>query len=144
MRTFKRLIVAGMVIAMGGPAFAQRGMRGGGPGMYNASTEIRFTGTVTEVQRTQPRATGGRGMGGIHLVLDAESGVMTVHVGPAAYVDSKAFAFEKGDALIVTGSKVKMDGADVVLAREITKGGQVLTLRNEKGFPLWSGRMSRP
>jgi hypothetical protein len=29
---------------------------------------------------------------------------------------------------------------DVIIAREITKGDNVLTLRDAKGFPLWSGR----
>ena len=31
-------------------------------------------------------------------------------------------------------------GEDVVIAREIKKGDQVLTLRDAKGFPLWSGQ----
>jgi len=31
-------------------------------------------------------------------------------------------AFSKGDAIAVTGSKVKQDGADLILAREVVKG----------------------
>ena len=143
MRPLRNLTIAAMVALTGAVAFAQRGMGPGGPGMYNVTTESRFSGTVDEVQRTQP-CEGCAGMGGIHLVVNAESGPVTVHVGPASYVASKDFSFEKGDALVVTGSKVKMGGTDVVLAREISKAGQRLTLRNEQGFPLWSGRMSRP
>jgi hypothetical protein len=48
--------------------------------------------------------------------------------------------FAKGDTLKVVGSQVTMAGQEVVIAREITKGDQVLTLRDAKGFPLWSGR----
>jgi hypothetical protein len=55
-------------------------------------------------------------------------------------VTSKHFDFAKGDAITVTGSKVKMGGQDVVIAREIKKGDQVLTLRDARGFPLWYGR----
>jgi hypothetical protein len=38
----------------------------------------------------------------------------------------------------VTGSKVKYDGGDALVAREIKKGDKVLTLRDEKGNPAWS------
>jgi hypothetical protein len=37
----------------------------------------------------------------------------------------------------VTGSKVKFDGNDLVLARELRVGKTVLSLRDEKGFPNW-------
>jgi hypothetical protein len=36
-----------------------------------------------------------------------------------------------------------MAGQEVVIAREIKKGDQVLTLRDAKGFPMWSGRGGR-
>ena len=65
---------------------------------------------------------------------------MEVDVGPASFVSSKNVTFAKGDALTVVGSKVTMAGQVVVIAREIKKGEQVLTLRDAKGFPLWSGR----
>jgi hypothetical protein len=49
--------------------------------------------------------------------------------------------FSKGDEIAFTGSKVKQDGADMVLAREVVKGQDTLTLRDDKGKPVWiSGR----
>jgi hypothetical protein len=72
--------------------------------------------------------------------MTASSGPIEVHVGPASFVSSKNITFAKGDALTVVGSKVTMAGQDVVVAREIKKGDQVLTLRDANGFPLWSGR----
>jgi hypothetical protein len=44
---------------------------------------------------------------------------------------------------MVVGSKVTMAGQEVVIAREIKKGDQVLTLRDAKGVPLWAGRGGR-
>lgn len=73
-------------------------------------------------------------------MLRSEAGVQDVHLGPSAFVSSKKFEFAKGDAITVTGSKVKLAGQDAILAREIKKGSQVLTLRDAKGFPLWAGR----
>jgi hypothetical protein len=64
--------------------------------------------------------------------------VQEVAVGPVSFVTSSHFNFAKGDRVIVTGAKMKMGGSDVVVAREIKKGDQVLTLRDAKGVPLWS------
>jgi hypothetical protein len=50
----------------------------------------------------------------------------------------KNFTFAKGDPIEIIGSNVKIDGADVVIAREIIKGGKTLTLRNAQGVPVWS------
>jgi hypothetical protein len=46
--------------------------------------------------------------------------------------------FAKGDNIEVTGAKVKYEGADAVLAREVKKGDKTLTLRNAAGIPQWS------
>jgi hypothetical protein len=79
-------------------------------------------------------------MGGLHLVLSTASGPIDVHVGPAWFVSSKNVTFAKGDVLIVAGSSGAARGADMVIAREIRKGDQVLTLRDARGIPLWAGR----
>jgi hypothetical protein len=124
------------IVGLSAAAYAQRGMRHGG-GNYNPATETTLTGTVDEV-RQMPAP--GRGGGGVHLILSAEAGPVEVHVGPAAFVTAKHITFAKGDALTVVGSKVMMAGQDVVIAREIKKGDQTLTLRDEKGIPLWAGQ----
>jgi hypothetical protein len=45
--------------------------------------------------------------------------------------------FSKGDEIALTGSKVKQEGADLILAREVVKGTDTLLLRDEKGRPIW-------
>ena len=96
-----------------------------------------MAGTIDDVRNVTAPA---NGLGGLHLTVRGDAGVLDVHLGPASFVKAKHFEFAKGDAITVTGSKVKIGGQDVVIAREVTKGGQVLTLRDAKGFPLWSGR----
>ena len=136
------------------PIVGQMGS-GSGPGrsmrgpLYDPSTETTVKGTVKEVQQLTGKPIPGssgtmsgtcpRGWSGTHLALTTDQGTLTVHVGPTAYLTSKNFSISKGDALIITGSKVQYQGSDFLIAREITKGGQVLTLRDTKGFPLWSG-----
>lgn len=111
------------------------GMRG-----YDTATESTVTGTISEVKKTSPS---GRGMGGRHLMVETPSGPVEVHVGPDWYVSSQSVAFEKGDALSIVGSRVKMAGSEALIAREIRKGDQVLTLRDANGIPRWSGHRGR-
>ena len=116
----------------------------GGP-FYNTGTEVTLNGTVDEVQQiTGTGATGQtwscpRSWTGTHLMLKTDTGMLAVHVGPSAYLANKNFSIAKGDKLTILGSKVQYQGSDFLIAKEITKGNEVLTLRNSAGFPLWSG-----
>ena len=139
MRTIKLLSASILIAGLTSAAYAQGGMRRGG-GNYNPATETTLTGTVDDIKNLPSP---GRGGGGLHLIVSTPTGSIEVHVGPASFVSSKNVTFSKGDALTVVGSKVTMAGKEVVIAREIKKGDQVLTLRDPKGFPLWSGRGGR-
>lgn len=114
--------------------------RGAGPGsQYDVKTEATLTGTIEDVQQ-QPCM--GRRTG-THLMLKTASETVEICVGPPAYVQEKGFAFTKGEQVEVIGSRMKFDGKDVVVARQITKDKQVLTLRNAQGIPEWSGGRRR-
>ncbi|HLI30222.1 MAG TPA: hypothetical protein VKV79_03860 [Terriglobia bacterium] len=109
--------------------------RGRGNHMYNPATEVTIKGTVEKVQTISSRG----GWNGTHLMLKTKSGPLEVHLGPSSYVRGKKFEFAKGDKVEVTGSKVKYQDQEVVIAREVKKGGKVLTLRNAQGIPEWAG-----
>jgi DNA/RNA endonuclease YhcR with UshA esterase domain len=115
--------------------FAQRGMgqRTRVP-KYNSSTEVTVKGTVGEVKEV----TGPMGWAGTHLMLKTQNETQDVHLGPASFLAEKKFKFTKGDQIEVTGSKIKYEGADALLAREVKKGDETLTLRNAQGIPQWS------
>ena len=102
---------------------------------YDASTEVTISGTVQDVLHPQM----GR-MDGTHLVLKTETETIEVHLGPSNFVSDKGFTFAKGDSVQVLGSKVTIGGNQAVLAREVTKDGKTLTLRDKTGRPLWAGR----
>jgi hypothetical protein len=119
---------------------------------YDPATEVTVKGTIEEVEEGmmqpghmqqmgsmgQTGHMGQMGHMGLHLVLKTESASYTVLVGPAQYVKDKGFTFAKGDTIQVTGSKVKYGDGEALIAREITKGDKVLTLRNQQGIPAWS------
>lgn len=115
----------------------QGGMRHGGMKMapYDVSTETTITGTVQDILHPQM----GR-MNGTHLLVKTESETIEVHVGPSDFVANAGFTFAKGDSVQVLGSKVTIDGKEALIAREVTRDGKTLTLRDKTGRPMWAGR----
>jgi hypothetical protein len=103
---------------------------------YDPQSEITFDGEISEVSFPESPM----GWKGVHLRLTTDEGVRIVHLGPAAYVEDQGFSFTAGDRIEVIGSRVKCDGEDVVLAREVSIGERRLRLRDETGRPLWAGR----
>ena len=133
------LAIAGILafaLAIAASAWAQDQRRGMMGMMYDPKTEITIQGVVEKVDRM------GRqnmpGMGGIHLTLKARDETYDVHLGPAAFVE-KTMTLKAGDTIQVIGSKMTMMGKTAFMAREVTKDGQVLKLRDDRGMPMWSG-----
>lgn len=132
MKQVNQMIVGLVIVTLGVAVFAQspRGMR-----YYDPKTEVTVKGTIQDVQEQAGR----RGWMGTHLVLTTDAGTLPVHVGPSAYIAKHQFSFAKGDAIEVLGSKVTIAGTETLLAREITKQGKTLVLRNAQGIPQWAG-----
>ncbi|HJV35089.1 DNA-binding protein [Geomonas sp.] len=104
--------------------------------LYDPATVESLRGSVLEVLRMTPM----KGMGaGIHLKLRTETGVISIHLGPAWYIERLDTRIEKGDQLEVKGSRVTLDGKPAIIAAEVKKGDQVLLLRDDSGIPAWSG-----
>ena len=134
------LFLAGAFLAGTAMPLAAQGPRKAAP-VYDPSTVVTVQGTVEAVKQI----TGPRGWAGTHLTLKTESGTVDVHVGPSWFLKQKDLSFAKGDQIEVTGSKVKFENAEALLAREIKKGEKTITLRNAQGIPVWSGgRRGRP
>ncbi len=111
------------------------------PGMpaYDKTAEITVTGTVKEIEQPEcPHA----GLG-LHLVIVTAGGASyEAHLGPAAFAEEKGFTFAAGDEVQVTGVAAACCGAEALLARELTREGATLTLRDEDGRPEWAGQMA--
>ena len=132
MKPLRVASAAMVVLALAAVASSQRGMR-----QYDLATETTLTGTVNNVATM---ASPGRGGGGLHLTLATSSGEFEIRVGPAWFVSSRHVTFAKGDTVTVTGSKVTTNGREVIIAREIRRGEELLTLRDASGVPLWARR----
>ena len=128
-------ILSSVVIAFG----QQTPNRRSRAAIYDPGTEVTVNGTVQAVKTVEGR----RGFAGTHLTLKSNDAVYDVHLGPSSFIEEKGFSFKNGDQVEVTGSKLKFDGVDSIIARQLKTSTGTLTLRNDKGIPLWS-RGRRP
>jgi hypothetical protein len=134
-KRYFHLLVVLLLVTFTSIVWAQRG-RGTGMPRYNPKTETTLSGTIEDLQLQTGRYRGT----GTHVILKTDSGTMEVHVGPTTYIEKQQFLLAKGDHIEVLGSQVKIGGKDAFLARQITKEGKKLVLRDQNGVPLWSRR----
>ncbi len=138
------ITLSGLLLAP--QSFAQRALKwkaGGGwnPGdhygrMYDPKTVETIRGEVVSVDRIIPQ----RGMShGVHLTVKTERETMSVHLGPIWYITRQDTKIEPKDTVEVKGSRIMFREKPAIIAAEVKKGNQVLTLRDEDGFPTWSG-----
>jgi hypothetical protein len=63
-----------------------------------------------------------------------------VQLGPDWYIDKQTPRIEANDTITVIGSRVTMDGRPAIVAADITKGNELLKLREDNGIPVWPRR----
>ena len=104
--------------------------------MYNPQTVETITGDVVSIDRIMPM----KGMSyGLHIVVTTDKETLPVHLGPSWYIGNQDIKILPNDKIEVTGSRVTFDGNPALIAAEVKKGDDVLTLRDANGFPVWSG-----
>lgn len=112
------------------------GRRGEYHGLFNPKTVETSQGQVVAVDTF---TISGGGRPGLHLKLKRLKDTIDVHLGPVWYMENQEASFAANDSVKVTGSKVTYNGKPAIIASEVKKGRDVLTLRDSKGLPLWSG-----
>jgi hypothetical protein len=100
---------------------------------YDAATETTLKVSVEQLKLVPP--TGGKPVA--YLVTKSGQDTVQIFLCPKSFLDLMGVDFKAGEEIQVTGSKVKQDGADLILAREVVKGGDTLTLRFKDGKPAW-------
>lgn len=108
--------------------------------LYDVKTVENFQGTITGIEKVECR---GAGTYSIHLTVKQAKESIPVFIGPAWYLEKQGVTLSEGEKIQVTGSRITVNSSQVLLAKEIKKGDQLLKLRDDRGFPLWAGRMGR-
>ena len=122
---------------------AQKGKGGGGWGqgtnynrIYDPKTVVTISGEVVSVDKITPI----KGMNpGVHAVVKTEKEMISVHLGPEWYIENQDMSINPKDKIEVKGSRITFEGKPAIIAAEVKKNDEVLTLRDASGFPAWSG-----
>lgn len=146
MSSITAMLVVLAVGLLAGNASAQRGPWGPGGGgrgkggqcgrLYDSKTVESVTGEVVSVERIT--STNGIGAG-VHLQLKTETETLSIHLGPARFIEKQSLTIEPKDKIEVRGSRVTFDGKPAIIAAEVKKSNDVLKLRDENGVPVWAG-----
>jgi hypothetical protein len=104
--------------------------------MYDPKTVVTITGEVVSVDKITPI----KGMSyGVHLILKTAKETISIHLGPSWYIENQDIKIEPKNKVEIKGSRVTFEGKPVIIAAEVKKGNETLKLRDDKGFPVWSG-----
>ena len=104
--------------------------------MYDPAKIDTLAGEVVSVEKMASAKGAGNG---IHLGLKTASETVSVHLGPAWYIERLDTRIVKGDRIEVKGSRIAVDGKPALIAAEVRKGDEVLQLRDSGGVPAWAG-----
>jgi hypothetical protein len=106
---------------------------------YDLQTESKSKGVVDEV-RLVPWGTKKEVS---ELILKIGEDKVRISVCPKPFQEEMGISFTKGDEIAITGSKVKQEGSEVILAREMVRGTDTLMFRDNKGNPVWNERTGK-
>jgi hypothetical protein len=103
------------------------------PPKYDVSTETKMKGVVQELKFLPPLGAKPQA----RLLIKSGTDDVEIYLCPKKFLDDMGVTFNKGDEIQVTGSKVKLDGVELTLARVVSKGEDKLILRFDNGKPVW-------
>ncbi|MHC4270186.1 MAG: DNA-binding protein [Planctomycetota bacterium] len=118
-----------------------RGSGGWGPKapygeIYNTKTIETISGEVISVDKITPSKEMSYGT---HLMVKTDKETISVHLGPAWYIENQDTTIEPEDKIEINGSRITFDDKPAIIAAEVKKGDEALVLRDKNGFPVWSG-----
>jgi hypothetical protein len=143
---FTGAVVVGLCFLLVNQSLAQKGMRWKGQsgwgigtqysGMYDPKTVETINGEVISIDTFTPM----KGMSsGVHLMVKTEKETLSVHLGPKWYIENQDVKIEPKNKVEIKGSRISYEGKPAVIAARIAKGDEILQLRDDNGYPLWSG-----
>jgi hypothetical protein len=103
-------------------------------GHYDVKTVETVGGRVLSIEKTAPANRRGYW---INALLLTGKEAVAVQLGPAWYIDNQRPRIQPNDTIKVTGSRVTVDGRPMIVAADITRGSEVLKLREANGIAVW-------
>ena len=140
------VIVSVLFLMVAANSFAEQGADWKGSGgwgmggqytrLYDVKTVETISGEILSVDKFNPQ----KGMSaGIHLKVKTDKETISVHLGPVWYMEKQDVKLSPKDKIEVKGSRITFNGKPAIIAAEVKKGDEILTLRDANGVPMWSG-----
>jgi hypothetical protein len=98
---------------------------------YDVANQVTIKGVIEDIREIPGN------FEGTLLVVKTDAGTVQVHVAPASFLKEIDASFAKGDQVEVVGAKTPNAAEEEILAREITVGTNTVTLRDDRGIPVW-------
>jgi hypothetical protein len=106
---------------------------------YDLQTETKTKGVIDEVNVLSV----GARKDFTELIIKNGDDKLHIYVCPKPFQEEMGISFTKGDQVAVTGSKVKQEAGEIILARELVRGTDTLLFRDDKGNPAWDWRTGK-
>ena len=105
--------------------------------LYNPQAAETLGGNVVALNRVHAKRPGRPDR--VTMVLQTDKETIKIHLGPADYLDRQALKLAPGDQVEVKGMRITRSKATTFIAGAVTRGGQILQLRDDAtGRPLWA------
>jgi hypothetical protein len=98
---------------------------------YDKSNEVKVKGVIEEVKTAEDNT--------VHITLKNDKGSLDVMLAPEKFLKEMEISFAKGEAVEILGSQMTNEGNPLLLAREVTRNGDVMVMRDDAGKPAWVG-----
>lgn len=136
------LVLLSASLALAGPGrWGARGSGGWGMGtpyqdLYKPAHQETVAGEVVGIEKTTPMKQMNQGLA---LAVKTEKETLSIHLGPTWYLERLDTRIDVGDRVEVKGVRTTFFGKPALLASEVKKGDNTLTLRDASGVPVWAG-----
>ncbi len=141
MHSIGKITIVAILLAMIPFALVVHGVPQRDRPKYDPSTETTIEGVVTD-KISVPWGSSDC-WGGEHLIVKTDAETIEVHVGPTWFLAREDFLVEIGEQISVTGSRIRVEGRDVLITKTLRKGERELRVRTERGQPIWKGKPVR-
>jgi hypothetical protein len=140
-RAIKTLARASLVLFLSTlPAFPQKAAPADhSVPKYDLLTEIKSKGIVDEINVLS----WGTRKDFTELIIKSGDDKVHIYVCPKPFQEEMGISFSKGDEIAVTGSKIKLETSEIILARSLVRGSDTLSFRDPKGNPVWDPRTGK-
>lgn len=99
---------------------------------YDPAMKADVQGTIAKVVRVKY-------FGECHLlaIVSTPNGETLVSIAPVSFLDENGITINEGDKIQISGSQVRINGRNSMMAATITKDGRTVDLRDASGQKKW-------